>query len=163
MSISAIRILPVTLTDSLHYASATDLDVLSAIELAAFQIGRSKEDTALNQLMFGPLSVVSRDHRADELREKIQTEPTTRMYKAVLAGGSFSDQEEGKIVGFASWNFYDSNHPAPVRTRQEYRPRIFNDCLGALASKRETFMGAGSYARMSIPAMTSTRTFCVGT
>ncbi|KAI9038665.1 GNAT family N-acetyltransferase, partial [Aspergillus affinis] len=158
MSKSAIRILPVTLTDNANSTALTDLEAIYAIETTAFQIGRSAQDTALHQLMFGPPSVVSQNQRADELRMKLKSDSTFRIYKAVLVDEISSDyQKDEKIVGFAIWNFYN---PKPRCIRQEnnkrispHRPRIFNDFFGALARKREAFMGNGRFAHLEFLAI----------
>lgn len=130
-------------------ADEADCPLLAQIESLAFSTcSKDGESSNLNRIMFGPPSAEREAVRAGELLQKMQTDSTARVYKAVINHDTTGDET---IVEFAIWHHYLDPHPVEEwkdSTWSAFRsPRACNEFFGALTAARNTHMAGRRYGR----------------
>ncbi|KAJ5691946.1 hypothetical protein N7462_001369 [Penicillium macrosclerotiorum] len=99
---------PASLNFEILLATEEDCPSLAKVEAVAnTDADKEKPERNISRILFGPPDDVS--FRAKDLTEKLQSDRTVRLWKAVVT------DEEGKkkIVGFAFWYLYTEPKPIP--------------------------------------------------
>ncbi|KAJ5101393.1 hypothetical protein NUU61_003615 [Penicillium alfredii] len=139
---SRIEILP---------ATEEDCPTLAQVEEAAFSQARQEESRSLSEIMFGPPAAEGESLRAQDLVHKMQTDPTTRLYKATIKEEATNMK---RIVGWSVWNHY--LEPQPMEERKDTRSRLignedaFHEFFGALLRARKLYMSGKPFCLLGV-------------
>ncbi|KAL1967794.1 hypothetical protein VTN77DRAFT_2483 [Rasamsonia byssochlamydoides] len=113
----------------------------------------SGRPSTLARVMFGPPTAEGHAFRAKDLAEKMQTDPSLRVFKAVVNVDA-RKEEQHKIVAWAGWHYYFD--PQPIEEWQDkewpgsWSPQACNDFFGTIARKRNQYMGEKRYALLEV-------------
>lgn len=150
-----VTILPATEADSLALAQIESIAFSSSSQNNSNNDSDSNASSSLGYIMFGPPSAEGQAFRAKDIAEKIRTDPTLKVWKAVIDSNDNDDEkeEEGKkkIVAWAAWHLYHDPWPGQEWQDKEdwpgaRNPQACNDFFGAIARKRSQYMGGKRYA-----------------
>lgn len=94
-------------------AGEEDSQTLAEIEsIANVESNKNRGKRNLSQVVFGPPNPTSQEFRARGLREKLQSDPYNRVWKAVVT----DDNGNEKIVAWANWHFFTEPQPIEWKT-----------------------------------------------
>ncbi|KAL1984846.1 hypothetical protein VTN96DRAFT_8601 [Rasamsonia emersonii] len=157
-----VTILPATEADCLALAQIESIAFNSSSSNSSNDANDSHpSSSSLGHVMFGPPSAEGQAFRAKDIGEKMRTDPTLKVWKAVVDVDKNDDEKEEeeeeqhkKIVAWAAWHFYCDPWPGQEWQDREWpgarNPQACNDFFGTIAQKRSQYMGGKRYALLEV-------------